>query len=1081
VSLVQIRQSGPPTDGAWPVVVSFPEFGSEYELVVSAPGGAADEQQLGWYFEQHLRYPFLDHGRRDRAAAWVGEYGRLLFTMVFGGDAYLDYRRMRDGGFDGCTVAVVGDSGFQGLHWETLQDPYGGAPLAVRVPFTRKVTAQPKKFDLPGPWGQIRVLAVTARPNGAGDVGYRTISQPLLDSVRTAKVPVSVDFVRPGTWEAFRARLRDSSQLYGTGCYQVVHFDVHGAFTDAATLAAMVTAGDLAPVKGGGFAGQAGFVFFETATDGVAQAVPAREVAEVLAEHRVPVVVLNACQSAMQVGSQASLAQELVTAGVPVAIGMAYSVTVTAARKAMPVLYGSLGQGSDPVTAARAMRQVLRDDPTRNGYFNQDVDLADWMLPVVYSQRPVTLGVREMTTEEQVRYYDREATVGAGPLPEFGFHGRDLDIHRIERAMLLPNGSNQLLVHGMAGAGKSTLLAHLGWWWARTGLVENIFRYSWEDRAWTLEQIIRDIATTLLTPQARARFEAMSTPAQTAQIAVLLRATRHLLILDNAESITATPASIPHALTPAQQGDLAGFLQQLSGGQTLVVVGSRQDEAWLASGTFGPHTYLLPGLDEEAASELVDAILTRHHADRWLTDPAQRAAIGKLTTLLGGYPLPLTVVMPILASTPPAQVLADLQAGQVGADPAGMITTAIEYSNAKLEPTMQISLLLLAPFTATIHRGGLLTSYQRLLAADPAVTALGDLDLAGAVAEAVRVGLATPHRQITGMVQVQPVLPYFLRAKLRGQPEVLRAAVQAHYQAYADFAGWVHGRLTAMEADQRHLGQTFANAEYANLTTALEHALTTSQPIMSLVLCLDELLDQAHQNTARRTLLENALIYYTDPGNDPDPGREATMLHNLAGVLALQENRLPEARRHHEAELALNLRFNDEHNAARTYHQLGRVAQEQRDFPAALEYYRKALDLKLRFNDEHSAASTYHQLGMVAEEQRDFPAALEYYRKALDLKLRFNDEHSAAITYHQLGNVLVDQSRQTTAVGCFAAAAIYWRRSVGVWPAETIAALRKARSAMSDDQFNIALAGEVPAGEVVQELLDELNSPDTTS
>ena len=57
----------------------------------------------------------------------------------------------------------------------------------------------------------------------------------------------------------------------------------------------------------------------------------------------------------------------------------------------------------------------------------------------------------------------------------------------------------------MAGAGKSTLLAHLAWWWQRTGLVEEVFRFSWEDRAWTAAQIIREIRARLLCPVEQAR------------------------------------------------------------------------------------------------------------------------------------------------------------------------------------------------------------------------------------------------------------------------------------------------------------------------------------------------------------------------------------------------------------------------------------------------------------------------------------------------------------------------------------------------------------------------------------------------
>ena len=33
---------------------------------------------------------------------------------------------------------------------------------------------------------------------------------------------------------------------------------------------------------------------------------------------------------------------------------------------------------------------------------------------------------------------------------------------------------------GASGSGKSTLLAHAGWWWQRTGLVDQVFAFSYE-------------------------------------------------------------------------------------------------------------------------------------------------------------------------------------------------------------------------------------------------------------------------------------------------------------------------------------------------------------------------------------------------------------------------------------------------------------------------------------------------------------------------------------------------------------------------------------------------------------------------
>ncbi len=46
-------------------------------------------------------------------------------------------------------------------------------------------------------------------------------------------------------------------------------------------------------------------------------------------------------------------------------------------------------------------------------------------------------------------------------------------------------------------------------------------------------------------------------------------------------------------------------------------------------------------------------------------------------------------------------------------------------------------------------------------------------------------GLAAPHPELNYLVQVQPVLPWFLRSRLHDQPTLQAATNQAHYQHYA--------------------------------------------------------------------------------------------------------------------------------------------------------------------------------------------------------------------------------------------------------------------------------------------------------
>jgi len=132
------------------------------------------------------------------------------------------------------------------------------------------------------------------------------------------------------------------------------------------------------------------------------------------------------------------------------------------------------------------------------------------------------------------------------PVTEYGFVGRGPDIQAIEHRVLSARDGHQLVVRGMAGAGKSALLTHLAWRWRRTGLVDQVFRFSYQDRVWTSAQIIQEICAQLMSPAEHAQADPMTGQAQAEQVATLLCATRHLLILDNIESVTA----------PAEQGRL---------------------------------------------------------------------------------------------------------------------------------------------------------------------------------------------------------------------------------------------------------------------------------------------------------------------------------------------------------------------------------------------------------------------------------------------------------------------------------------------------------------------------------------------
>ena len=380
---------------------------------------------------------------------------------------------MKREGLEHLRFEITGSPAFHALHWETLKDPDLPSAFSLGAPMLRK---SPKPQPLPAevnPSPTLNVLIVTARPNAERDVGYRTITRPLLETLKQAELQVHVDIVRPGTYRAFKDHLEEA----GPGRYHVVHFDMHGSLMTWEQFQLFQKeggSGDKLVFKsrfGRGeiekYDGVKGYLFFEDEcepTDGSkADPAEASELAALLLKYSIPIVILNACPSGKQSGaSETSLAAKLLGAGAQTVLGMGYSVTVSAATLMMRELYRRLFEGKGLDEAIQGARRLLHDDKSCRAYFRYTIDLEDWILPVVYQHRRTEGKLRHFTNAEWAAWLKADVAVHKGPDPAYGFFGRDADVLRIEKRLL--TASNILLVHGMGGAGKSTLLHHLGSW-----------------------------------------------------------------------------------------------------------------------------------------------------------------------------------------------------------------------------------------------------------------------------------------------------------------------------------------------------------------------------------------------------------------------------------------------------------------------------------------------------------------------------------------------------------------------------------------------------------------------------------------
>ncbi len=110
-------------------------------------------------------------------------------------------------------------------------------------------------------------------------------------------------------------------------------------------------------------------------------------------------------------------------AGVQLVLAMGYSVTVSAAQLLMSKLYRELFAKHELSKAISMARHELYNNKERRVYYNQLIDLEDWLLPVVYQNQPIQLSARPSTAEELAHRHEQDAKRYKPAQPNYGFVG----------------------------------------------------------------------------------------------------------------------------------------------------------------------------------------------------------------------------------------------------------------------------------------------------------------------------------------------------------------------------------------------------------------------------------------------------------------------------------------------------------------------------------------------------------------------------------------------------------------------------------------------------------------------------------
>ncbi|RJO65132.1 MAG: CHAT domain-containing protein [Myxococcales bacterium] len=601
-----------PKDGYYPIRLTLKRAGQpdlEAEAKIEFALSGQEQEDLRWYLEDYLQQAeIVEPITVKQVEELMRTRGEELYTKVFtaNSDTQALWFSIRND-LENLRVEIATNvAEAASIPWELLRDPQMDSPVSLRAKSFVGVPSDPNISFVPIPPaqdGRVRLLYIVCRPGGGRDVELRAVANRLLQDLGQDRARFNIKALRPPTFEQLQQELRDAKE---TGRpYHIVHFDGHGIYEDLSKsqLADWIAALSRLMLVAKN-SGKHGYLLFEHPGEDKMRPVDGQTLGQLLYNSGTPVLVFNACQSAMYEATAApktvagvheeiraigSLAQAVIDQGIPAVLGMRYSVYVVTAAQYIGQLYAALAKGRSFGQAATEGRKHLQLNPER-WVGLQPRTLQDWFVPVVYEARPIELfaaGQPAALGEQPELDPVRSNRALLRYVPEEGFIGRDETLLALDRAF---DSHRVVLLHAYAGQGKSATAVEFARWYSLTGgLGEQpfVFLASFEsqtDLNDLLNQIGQPFAPFLETQGIH--WSAINDPAQRRQLVLqLLRVVPILWIWDNVEPVAGFPEGTKSQWTAAEQNDLRDFFLQLKLDPTSkvkILLTSRRDEQnWL--------------------------------------------------------------------------------------------------------------------------------------------------------------------------------------------------------------------------------------------------------------------------------------------------------------------------------------------------------------------------------------------------------------------------------------------------------------------------------------------------------------------
>jgi tetratricopeptide (TPR) repeat protein len=783
-----------------------------------APIGPIEAEELRWYLEKFAVWPsdyFRDRARKVEES--LVQWGQLLHEAALPAARAANVLQAwaQTDGHAGRRFSVEVDASLEdgsppadveaarecatvllGLPWELLHDGdaflfQGAKPVRVR---RRLPNVRPMGVPVVDP--PIRILLVTARPEdeACGYLDHRSSALPLVETMEALGGLVRIHVLDPPTLPALSEELDRARAPY-----HVVHFDGHGVYDRQAGLGGLCFED---PQDAGKLEGRRHLTIYT------------KDLGPLLSEHRVPLVFLEACQTAQAEKASESVASELLKVGVASVVAMSHSVLVETARRFVEAFYDALADGARVGDAMLRGQRALKADNSRGQIFGAgELRLEDWFVPVLFQEKDDPQLFRTITSRQTQEDLQAALAARLGELPaepETGFIGRSRELLALQRLLRQDGKARYAVIRGQGGEGKTALAAEFARWMVRSRQIRRAAFVSVEVHS-TAAAVLDAIGGQLVPKYSVATFGDLDEAILPVERALVEQST--LLVVDNVESILLPPyVEAPDALSEDARHELdaiLGLCARLNAkGDTRLVFTSRE---WLPAPFDGAaNRRELHQLDREDAVKLVERALNEGDAGAGAASDAAREAIERLVDAVHGHARTLALLAPSLHSrgveatrASLVELMADMERKFPGSREKSLFAS-VELSLRRMSPQNRDRARVLGLFHGGVN-----------LAVLPVMTGWEEAAVATLGVELIETGLAThnPYNHLA----LNPALCPYLRGQMdAAEREPLTARWIDTMRVYTDV---IYGQ----QFQKAEIAVTLTLLELPNLFALLDH------------------------------------------------------------------------------------------------------------------------------------------------------------------------------------------------------------------------------------------------------------------